>query len=58
MEFTNEEKELITQLLAQVKVDALSPGAEQVVALCKSIKTKLDVMPSPPDQAPPPDAVK
>ena len=47
MEFTNEEKELITQLLAQVKVDALSPGAEQVVALCKSIKTKIDAMPSP-----------
>jgi len=47
MEFTNEEKELITQLLAQVKVDALSPGAEQVVALCKSIKTKLDAMPPP-----------
>lgn len=42
MEFTNEEKELITQLLAQVKVDALSPGAGRVVEICQSIKAKLD----------------
>lgn len=50
MEFTAEEKELITQLLAQVKVDALSPGAGRVVEICQSIKAKLDAMPSPPDQ--------
>ena len=58
MEFTAEEKELITQLLAQVKVDALSPGAGRVVEICQSIKAKLDAMPSPPDQAPPAAAVK
>jgi len=46
MEFTNEEKELITQLLAQVKVDALSPGAGRVVELCQSIKAKIDATPS------------